>query len=96
MISYEDLEGMSTDELFALNRKVIQAIKEKQRKDAVKALSLFRVGETVQFVGPKNNQIIMGTIKSINEKTASLHNCSDGANWRVSPSYLRKVDQGTI
>jgi len=59
-----------------------------ETKEARKALVKFNVGQRVQFRSSKYGAMIQGTIKTINLKTVSLDDCSDGRRWKVSPSHL--------
>jgi len=54
--------------------------------------STFRVGQRVQFSGPRNTTVY-GTVKRINPKSITLHECSDGPRgWRVKPWNLEPAD----
>lgn len=50
----------------------------------------FRVGDRVIFVGRKTKPPVIGTIKSMNEKTFTIVDCSDnGPGWRIPPHALK-------
>lgn len=50
-----------------------------------------RVGDRVIFKGRKTKPPVIGTIKSMNEKTYTIVDCSDGGpGWRMPPSMLKR------
>ncbi len=54
-----------------------------------------RVGDKVIFIGRKTKPPVIGTIKSMNDKTYTITNCSDGGpGWRMPPSMLRRYGPG--
>lgn len=59
-------------------------------------LGEIRVGTKVKFKPRKTKPEVFGTVKSINAKTCTIVDCSDGGpGWRVSPSLL-SVAQNTF
>lgn len=54
----------------------------------------FQVGDRVEFTHPARGTV-SGTVKSINPKTVTLVDTSDGTRgWRVPPHHLRPVGSG--
>jgi len=50
-----------------------------------------RIGDRVIFTGRKTKPPVIGTIKSMNEKTYTIVDCSDGGpGWRMPPSMLKR------
>lgn len=50
----------------------------------------FKVGDRVIFKGRKTRPPVIGTIKSMNEKTYTITDCNDGGpGWRIHPSFLK-------
>ena len=84
-------ECMTVDQLRALNKVVCTKINKEQRQKVQQQMVNFKVGENVSFKG-KQGQHITGTIVSLNKKSVSLKNCSDGSHgWRVNPGHLKKI-----
>jgi len=83
----EALRKQSIEDLLELNRFVVETVNMKQRQKAQAKLSEFHVGEIVSFRN-RLGQYVSGRIKTINEKTVSLEQCSDSKMWRVHASYL--------
>lgn len=53
--------------------------------------SPLRVGDRVIFTGRKTKPPVIGTIKSMNEKTYTIVDCSDGGpGWRMPPHMLKR------
>ena len=50
-----------------------------------------RVGDRVIFKGRKTKPPVIGTIKSMNEKTFTIVDCSDGGpGWRMPPAMVKR------
>lgn len=69
-------------------REAESALKVRWRELQRRAAISFRVGDKVAFTA-KTGKTVTGTITKINQKTVSLRTID--ANWKVSPSLLRKV-----
>ena len=78
------IRGLSVHEMNA----VYSLLKDRHGRIQVEAADNFHVGQSVEFTG-KRGDVITGAIERINRKTIALTNCSDGIQWRVSPSILR-------
>ena len=54
-----------------------------------------KVGAKVRFKPRKTKPEVFGTVKSINNKTVTVVNCSDnGPGWRIPPHMLTVCDAG--
>lgn len=83
-----DLEKFSYEELIELNRRIVERIKQmRTMRDAYNMME-FTKGDTVSFVS--NGQTLIGRIVRLNKKTVSV-DCKDGSQWKVSPSFLKKI-----
>lgn len=80
------IRGLSIGEMNA----VYAMLTDRHGQIQVDAAGDFRIGQLVEFTG-KRGLVIKGSINRINRKTIGLTNCTDGINWRVSPSILRVV-----
>lgn len=50
----------------------------------------FNPGDKVEFDSRRNGQKVTGVVNRINTKSVGVR-ATDGVNWKVSPSLLRKV-----
>ncbi len=80
------IRGLSINEMNA----VYSLLKERHSRIQSDAVDNFYVGQRVEFTG-KRGLVIAGDVDRINRKTVGLSNCTDGREWRVSPSILRLV-----
>jgi hypothetical protein len=83
-------EGLSLEELYALNKIVVHRIKLFQKAGKFVALSKFSVGEMVYFFSGKG-ELIKGRVIRLNQKTATIAT-DDEEEWKVSPELLRKSE----
>ena len=81
-------EGLSLEELYALNKIVVHRIKLFQKAGKFVALSKFAVGENVSFFS-NEGELITGQVTRLNQKTVSIET-GDGRHWNVSPELLQK------
>ena len=89
----DQLDDLHYEELITLNREIVVRNKELRAMKAQAELQQFRVGNQVQFMG-NEGELIVGTIIRINKKTVSLVT-EEGARWKVSPSFLRKLNHAS-
>ncbi len=87
------LDELSHKELIMLNREIVARIKEFNALKAQSELQQFRVGNQVQFMSSAGD-LVVGTIVRINKKTVSLVT-EEGARWKVSPSFLKKLNNAS-
>lgn len=83
-------EGLTLEELYALNRIVVHRIKLFQKAGKFVALSKFAVGEIVSFFS-NGGELITGQVIRLNQKTVTIAT-DDNRQWNVSPELLRKVE----
>ncbi len=78
-----DIEKLSLEELFDLNRRVIRRI------EYLRSLHLYRfeVGDRVSFQNA--GQTVEGAVIRINRKTISVD--TPGVSWRLPPHLLTKL-----
>ena len=82
------IEGLTLNELFALNRLTAERIRLMQKAHALVAMSQFGVGDRVSWYSQDGTKYT-GVIIRINHKTASVK-VSEGGYWNVSPQLLQK------
>lgn len=80
-----DLSSMTQQELLDLNREIIRALRNLDRK----AADAFRVGDVVEWDSPRHGRRFVGTVEKINSKTVTV-NVPNTSGFRVSGSLLRK------
>ena len=87
------MNGMTLNQLYALNGFVCSTIRETQRRESfVKALD-FRIGEVVTFTckkAPYYGATIKARILKINQKTVSCTEIDTGRRWNVDTALLVK------
>ena len=82
------LDSFTEDELFALNRRVVERLKLIESQHAHREMMQFSVGESVCFKPPgKERQT--GILVKYNKKTVTI--ITDGGRlWNVSPHLLSR------
>ena len=78
---------LSIDELYFINKIVVDRIKYLQKATALFDMAKFRVGEIVSF--NNGSKFITGRILKFNQKTVSLLT-DDNEQWNVAPKLLVK------
>ena len=89
----DQLDELHYEELITLNRAIVARIKQLNTMKAQSQLQQFRIGNQVQFMSSQGD-LIVGTIVRINKKTVSLVT-EEGTRWKVSPSFLRKLENAS-
>ncbi len=84
-----NLDALSEDQLRALNRDIVRRLDLANYARRKAQLMSFQVGDRVEFETDRG--IVSGTVVRLNQKTASIET-DDGPGYRVSPSFLRKVN----
>ena len=87
-----DLDSLSEADLIDLNNRVVERLKFIRQARAHNAMLQFRIGELVWFE-PEGRGPVKGVITKYNKKSVSVM-AADGQQWRVSPGFLHKVEQG--
>jgi hypothetical protein len=84
-----NIDALNENELIILNREIVRRLKTMSLNRRRMQLLSFDVGDLVEF--DSGVEILSGTIIRLNQKTATI-DAEDGRSWRVSPTFLRKVN----
>lgn len=90
-IASAELLAGDADSLRELNRRVVELIRDADRREGQKFLSSFRVGDRVWWDSKKGGRRIYGRIVRINPKSVGI-DAEDGRRWRVHWSFLNFAD----
>ena len=82
------IAGLTLEELYTLNRLVVDRIRLMQKAGTLVAMSQFRIGDRVSWYS-NDGQKHSGEIFRINHKTVSVGIPGHGY-WNVSPQLLQK------
>ena len=94
MIMKINLDGLTEEELIALNREVVERIRMIRQLRTQMAMVEFRIGERVWFE-TDDGRTIRGIVVRWNKKSVSI-DADCGHRWRVGPSLLRRVEPKDI
>ena len=83
-----DLEKMSTDELVALNHRIVERLKYLESEQTYRSMMEFNIGAKVSFESRDGREL--GTLVKYNRKTVTVMT-EDGARWNISPHLLTLV-----
>ena len=83
-----DLDKMSTDELVALNHRIVDRLKYLESVQTYKSMMEFNIGAKVSFESRGGREI--GTLVKYNRKTVTVITDS-GTRWNISPHLLTLV-----
>lgn len=89
-----NLDGLTEQELIALNREIVDRIKMIRQLRTQVAMVEFRIGERVWFQ-TNEGSVIKGTVVRWNKKSVSI-DADCGHRWRVGPSHLSRVEAKDI
>ena len=89
-----NLDGLTEQELIALNREIVERIKMIRQLRTQVAMVEFKIGERVWFQ-TDGGDIIKGTVVRWNKKSVSI-DADCGHRWRVGPRHLNRVDPKDI
>ena len=89
-----NLDGLSEEELIALNREVVERLRMIQQLRTQVAMVDFRIGERVWFE-TEDGRRIEGKVVRWNKRSVSI-DADCGHRWRVSPNYLRRLEPKDI
>lgn len=84
-----DLTKLTEDQLISLNHRIIERIKFLRQSRCHQTMVQFSVGDRVSFQ-PECGHEVVGTIVRLNRKSVTVVN-TEGHQWRVSPTFLKKV-----
>ena len=83
-----DLEQMSTDELVALNHRIVERLKYMESVQTYKSMMEFNIGAKVSFESRDGREL--GTLVKFNRKTVTVMT-DGGTRWNISPHLLTLV-----
>ncbi len=78
----------SEEELKTANKIVVDALNYLMKVRDLAEATNYRVGQEVSF--RHNGRLIRGTVERVNQRTLSLHKCSDGKVWKVGYRFIEK------
>jgi len=84
-----DIDRLTEGELIDLNHRVVARLKFLQQMRSHAHMLDFSIGERVSFQ-PDGHPLLTGIISKYNRKTVTVITES-GQQWRVAPSFLRKI-----
>jgi len=84
-----DLTNLTEEELIDLNSRIVDRIRILRQARCRDSMVEFSIGDRVTFK-PECGHEITGTVVRLNRKSVTVVG-SDGHQWRVSPSFLKKV-----
>ena len=74
--------------------RIARAFNDSLKVAKLRAGCQFVTGDKVQFTvssGRYRGRVVTGTVARVNRMTIHLSGTSDGLQWRVSPTFLKKV-----
>lgn len=84
-----NLDGLSEAELIDLNRRIVERLRFLSQARAHHKMLQFSVGDHVSFDAPEG-RLVNGILTRYNKKTVTVL-ASDGHQWNVAPTFLRRV-----
>jgi len=84
------LQQSSEEELIAINKMVVNTLKQKREVVNQSNLINLQLGDSVWFEGSRNRGRIEGTLVKKNRKTAVIRT-EEGHRWKVTACLLQKV-----
>lgn len=82
-----DIEKLSLEQLFELNKRVIRRIEYLHGLKTQAHLDRFEIGDRVCF--PSEGRQIEGVVIRVNQKTISIK--TKDSYWRIHPRFLTKI-----
>lgn len=82
-----NIENLSLDELFDLNKRIIHRVRYLQSLKTRAALEKFELGDRVAF--QSDGRTIEGIVIRVNQKTLSVK--TKDARWNLSPRFVTKL-----
>jgi hypothetical protein len=83
-----DIDGLSFEELLALNRRVVARLKMLESMQAHVEMMRFNLGQRVSFAHQGGR--VLGTLVKYNRKTVTVLT-DDGQRWNIPPHLLSPV-----
>jgi len=88
-----DLSRYTKDELLFLHEKIRERLKLVMDMEALERISVLKIGDIVSF--QKDGCDIHSIVTRTNQKTVSIIT-EEGGKWRLSPSFVKKVDKPSL
>jgi len=85
-----DLDGLSYEELVALNDEIIDRLNKMDTIQSLQAMMALNIGSMVSFESKMGRQT--GRVTKLNTKTVRVVT-DDGRSWKVPPHLLSKVKE---
>ncbi len=84
-----DIGQLSTEELVALNHRIVERLKYLESVHTHKAMMAFNLGARVSFESPRDGREL-GILVKFNRKTVTVMT-DGGTRWNISPHLLTLV-----
>lgn len=84
-----DLGKLGESELIELNSRIVERLRLLRQAKAQMAMLQFNIGDRVSFQADSGD-FICGTLVRHNKRSVTIR-ADDGAQWRVSPGFLRSA-----
>ena len=84
-----NVEKLSLEQLFKLNKRIIERIEYLQSLKTRAHLDRFEVGDQVSF--PSEGHQIKGVVIRVNKKTVSIK--TNEGSWRIPPRFLTRIPE---
>ena len=84
-----NLDTLTEAELIDLNRRIVERLRFLHQARAHQKMLQFSVGDQVSF-DTSDGRLISGILTRYNKKTVTII-ATDGHQWNVAPSLLRRV-----
>lgn len=88
-----NIDALTEAELIDLSNRIVARLRLIQQMRAHSSMLDFRIGERVWFEAERR-PAVHGVLTRYNRKTVTVIS-EDGAQWNVSPSFLRKAASGS-
>lgn len=86
-----DIEKLSLDELFELNKRIIRRVEYLQGLKTRAHLDRFEVGDRVSF--QSDGHAVEGLVVRVNQKTLSIK--TKDTHWNIHPRFVTKLPEAT-
>ena len=87
-----DIDKLTEAELTDLNNRIVARLRFLSQMRAHAQMLEFKIGDRVLFQ-PEGHRRVVGMLTSYNRKTVTVIS-DDGQRWNVSPTLLRRADDG--
>ena len=87
-----DIDKLTEAELTDLNNRIVARLRFLSQMRAHAQMLEFKIGDRVSFP-PEGHRRVVGMLTRYNRKTVTVIS-DDGQRWNVSPTLLRRADNG--